>query len=238
MTIFNTVYGWTWWWGKEGRTIDSDTICYLPLRWNLTDKVWNYTWTAGSNLTYDSTLADFPVAYMTYDNWYAYTTTNWPTLYWANSYTISWWVKQANATNAMCIIWYSGNWYNWTQLYKFYQSGTYKWYYVFYIWWYSWSSWFENQYNFNPWTNWNLYTVTYTPWSVKWYINWSQVWSWTSSLTWSTTPNVTIEIGRASHSSSLQQQAYYSDVLFDGKARTAEEISDYYNRMKWCYWIS
>lgn len=33
-------------------------------------------------------------------------------------------------------------------------------------------------------------------------------------------------------------QYYYSNVIFEDKVRTAQEISDYFNQTKWDYWIS
>jgi len=229
MPIINMVYKKKkipWW------NISSDTICYLRLRGNLTDEVGNYTWTSWANLTYNTSVANIPVAYMTYDNWYAYTTTNAPQLKWSNSYTISWWVKQTS--NAMCILnvgYTLGN-YNWLSYYKFLDGSTYKWYFVMYLWWYSWSNWFEFQYNYNPWTSRHLWTCTYTPWTRKIYLDGVQVSTGSSTLTPTVTPTKPIEIWRMRWDSWNNPTAYYSDILFDGKARTAQEISDYYNLTK------
>lgn len=220
------------WWD-----ISSDTICYLRLRNNLKDETGNYTWTMATNGSFDTSVANISVASLTYNNWYIASTTNWPSLSWSNSYTISWWGK--TTTWAIWVFSYFSSPYKWINLYKFINTGNvYSSYFCLYLGWYSWSSWFENHYAYNPWTNWHLYTVTYTPWSIKWYIDGSNVSSSSATLSWTVTPWTTMEIWRNNHSNTFSPVWYYSDILFDGKVRTAQEISDYYNATKWFYWIS
>lgn len=228
----NVYQWWTPW---------ANTVAYLPLKWNLNDLAWNYTWTSWANLQWDTTVANIPVAYITYDNWYAYTTTNWPTISWSNSYTISWWVKQTSATWAMCLLntWlWQANYHNNIRFYKFYESNAYKWYYVMYLWWYSWTSGFEIWYNYNPWTNRHLWTLTYTPWSAKIYLDWSIVSTTSKTLSWTVTPEYPMGVGIAATDIHRSATAYYSDIIFESKARTADEISNYYNWTKSLYWIS
>ena len=219
------------WWD-----INNDTICYLRLRWNLTDETGNYTWTMATNGSFDTTVADIPVASLTYDNWYIVSTTNWPSLSWSNSYTISCWGM--TSTGNIELFSYFNSPYMWIGLYKFKEWSTYKWYFAMYLWWYSGSSWFENYYAYNPWTTWHLYTVTYTPWSIKWYIDAVNVSSASATLSWTVTPWTTMEIWRHNHSTSFSPVWYYSDLLFEKKGKTQQEITDYYNLVKWNYWIS
>lgn len=230
MAIFNTVYGWKWldaWWN-----IDSNTICYLKLRWNLTDETGNYTWSMAASWSFDTSVANISVAHLTYNNWYVYTSVNWPQIKWANSYTISWWVK-ADGNFWLFNSWFSQDNYNWISVYK---NGSNNWF-VMYCWWYSWSNGFEFNNTTSLGTGWNLITCTYTPWSRKIYINGSLANSWVSTITNNSNPTKPMEIWRQRWDSSNSPVWYYSDILFDGKERTATEISDYYNATKWFYWL-
>lgn len=211
----------------------ANTMAYLPLKWNLTDLAWNYTWTSWANLQWDTTVADIPVAYVSTNDWYAYTTTNWPTIDGSNSYTVSWWVKLSDVTKAMSIIDIDYWTYRGLAMTKFY-DGAYKQYFIIYLWWYSWSSGIEYLYTYNPWTNWNLYTATYSPWNIKWYINGSLVSQQSVTLSWSISPTSYISIGK----SNKTQSTYYSDILFEQSEKSAQEISDYYNQTKSLYGIS
>lgn len=219
----------TWW------VIDSNCISYLHLRWDLTDEAGNYTWTSWANLTYDTNVANIPVAYMTYDNWYAYTTTNAPAMDSSNSYTISWWVKRPSSTWNSCFLnaWMDSSSTTYITLYSF-KDWDNSWKNRFGV--SFWGSGAFNTYNYNPWTDWHLWTCTYSPWTQKIYIDWALAGTYPVSLSWTGTPTTNMKIGKSN--SPRSDMAYYSDILFDGKERTAQEIADYYNLVKWNYWIS
>ena len=220
-----------------GWKIDANTITYLPLKWDLIDKTWNYQYSAGANFEFDYNQASIPVAHAKANNWYIFSSVNWPVLNWSNSYTVSWRVKHTTATTAMALFnsWYNAWNYQWLWFYKFY-DGTYKWYFVMYIWWYSGNKWFEFQYNFNPWTSRHLWIVTYSPWSRKIYLDSVLVSSWSSTLSWTSTPAIPIEIWRIWWRDWNNPDAYYSDVLFQLWEKTQSQIQTYFNKMKSKYW--
>ena len=87
-------------------------------------------------------------------------------------------------------------------------------------------------YNTNLW-QWNYYCYTYYNWTGKLYVNWALV----SSLLGSSTSRNLITISRYG-GDPRSINWYISNAIFENKARTAQEISDYYDQTKSLYWIS
>lgn len=87
--------------------------------------------------------------------------------------------------------------------------------------------------NYHNSTNqWYLVACTRDWSSINLYINWVLEKTWTiSSWTWA--------YSQLGVSRDIRSMVWYvSNVIFEDKIRTAQEISDYYNQTKWNYWIS
>lgn len=69
--------------------------------------------------------------------------------------------------------------------------------------------------------NWQLVTLSYSNWNSSTTM-WSVVWD-------------TIVIGRHQSASADWTKWYASNLIFEDKARTAQEVAKYYNRSKWNY---
>jgi hypothetical protein len=102
------------------------------------------------------------------------------------------------------------------------------------------SNWSINRLQSTPTTTaqqWNLYAAVYDNWSEKWYIDWNVVvsgnytvgainilwvwcWFWTD-ISWYT----------------YQSNGYLSNVIIENKARTAQEVADYFDQTKANYWL-
>lgn len=126
---------------------------------------------------------------------------------------LSWW---ANSTyNKFCrYYWgFNSNWlaatsYQWTDL----NSSTYI------------SGW------------WHHIVLLVRSWVRELYIDWVQ----NTTLNKSSTTNTSwtnFEMWRLDYASDFMFQSYMSNVIIENKARTAQEISDYYNLTKWNYWL-
>lgn len=84
----------------------------------------------------------------------------------------------------------------------------------------------------------NLFVAVYDNGAEKWFINTNQVVSgsytvWTINVFW-----VWCAFGTETSWYTYQWNGYVSNCIIEKKARTAQEIVDYYNITKWFYWIS
>lgn len=114
--------------------------------------------------------------------------------------------------------------------------------------WWDWTPWSYNEFNY-IWVNYsaiqsrNMWTVTYD-WEnhdVAIYKNWILANSWTISshipTIWRTN-NFTLWVGWRNHSVNRRWKWWISKTILESKARTATEISDYFDQTKSLYGIS
>ena len=82
---------------------------------------------------------------------------------------------------------------------------------------------------------WYLVTFTRSWTSTALYINGSLIWTWTGDKTW--THNIRFKLNNAgdTSSSTYSNNAYWSELIWESKVRTADEITNYYNQTKWNY---
>lgn len=85
---------------------------------------------------------------------------------------------------------------------------------------------------------WYHLCVTIWWWNLTSYINWVQYETGSFSAPWTTSTKLVINNARDTNSSSFANNNYVSELIIEDKARTAQEIADYYNQTKWDYWIS
>ena len=224
MPIINMVYKKKKWWKPW-----SNTIAYYPLKWNLNDYSWhNYNWTlAVWTLTYPpNEYAQLTNAVVRFPNWYWTSTTD--------EITISMRLKDIStpgwATHVF-VFWLDG--YNswWWGVQLLYNNWNYSAYAV--TWWASKNT---SAYSISSWV-WHNMVVTIVPsGKLSLYIDWilkNQV-------------NATSPI-RASWYSGIWTNNYInnaptvswylSNIINEKKARTAQEVADYYNQTKANYWL-
>lgn len=219
-------------WQEYNRTPWANTIAYYKLNSStqLTDSSWNNRtlsnskWTAPTFWTYwgvDCMYISSPCNLVNSTN---------ISLAWTWTSTICWWYyKTANPNNDnwhIFSIWYS------TTLQNQYSVITY-WNWLWSLYWpfmrcynnqrtsaASVSSWWHLYVAIRNWANWTFYVDGIQKWTL-------------SSADTSVTGNI-IWIWRYD---SYERCAfgYFSEVIFEDKARTAQEIADYYNWTKWNY---
>lgn len=225
MPIFNSVFK-----SFYERKPWSNTVAYYKLDGNWNDSSGNwYNLTIASNVSYDTSLSSWQkVAYFTGSN--SYLRNNSLSLSLSNI-TISIWLKKTrNATAEIFAEIMGGSDFRienmqsnlWNIWFNFWQSNSNRasgynstgvandvWRNVVLVWDWSTIKLYQNE---------QPLSITYTTWS-------SSVWIWTYTY------NSIVLWGR----DSVFGQWYISEVIFENKARTVDEISGYYNRTKWNY---
>lgn len=195
-----------------------NTVAYYKFDWNLNDSSWNshnmsiYSWT----LTYGT------------ESWwwkYAYFDGVW-TNYWERSFdyswdnTISFWVNYT--TNAWFWI---EMWKSWTAFARISSNGIFQ---------------FISPNSISAdlaaW-NWNLLTQTRSWTTVKCYVNWVYIWWWTNSVTGTNNTRFKLNNPWDVNSSNYAWSFKMSELLWESKEWTAQEIADYYNQTKANYWL-
>ena len=83
--------------------------------------------------------------------------------------------------------------------------------------------------------NWHHFLVSSSTSSIQLYIDWSFVWEDTSTAT-SLSTSASLYIW-SNDDSYYGYKWLMSNVIIEDKARTATEISDYYDQTKWDYWL-
>ena len=233
MTILNMIY-WATGWGGWGWQPWVNTVAYYPLdstntvndlsgnnhtlskNWNAdfgsygwVDCCYIHSWQLTSSIT-AQTLA-------THTENIRYYETSAPTY---DNWVIMWFIKD----------WADNWWYcSWLLRARWYPWGMY---------------WIIAMLNDGAWRSSPAYSVTQNTWhnacyvydngTVYCYVDWVLISS--TSYTW----NVSywkVEISRKDdYDRSINW--YVSNAIFEDKARTAQEIQDYFNQTKWDYWIS
>ena len=206
----------------------SNTIYYLPLDADLLDHSWNgYTFTPTGTVNLVNNKANIPVCYINRgslevpSNTYTFWSDDFTVSYWVNiptdQDTYYRWVLWFNTSNygSMVLNYEFNQWYIWSWPFTWDVAVSYptiKDTWVHFVTVRNWST-------FTTYSNWVLYnTATSTSFSV---------WQWSWTVLW---------IGRWQNV--VIKNLYISNFIIENKARTAEEVADYYNQTKWDYWIS
>ena len=225
MPIFNTVYGGTWWWGGGWQPWEN-TLLYLPFSTDLNDHSGN----SHNPSTYSSasitTLNGVKCCYFNDGAMQIpqFTTFN-------HSFTISLWYNITNVYGA--------------QIANQWQAGSSK---LMSLWLQAQRGriglgFYGNDYETTtvPATNtWVHIVATFNRDNNYWviYYNWNSIGSHTYS-----TPNVQSWIfyiwpnAEAPSNTTWRMRGYVSNYIVEDKARTEQEITDYYNQTKWNYWL-
>lgn len=207
----------------------ANTVLYLPMNStdNFSDQSWNWyigTWTGTYSInTIDGTECwDFQVWYIRFTWLQNINANSFTHIFWGNTNRPWRWevasYLQANSPNdAHSSFWISNGWY--------YFMGTNL------YWWYDLisdinnRSWWQMLAFVKDWTDISIYINDEQPFTATWNSN---------------SNNLTIfEIWGRNDVYSYQWWAWWlSNVILENKARTAQEVSDYYNQTKALYWIS
>lgn len=108
------------------------------------------------------------------------------------------------------------------------------WYYESYKIWYNPKA---TETNTTPPSWWALLTVSYDGVNSKLYVNWNNV--DTTAKSWYTYAWWPLWIGRyVTWEAANNRRWWLSEFILENKARTDQEVADYYNQTKWDYWIS
>ncbi len=215
----------------------ANTVLYCPLKDDILDHSWNHTMTMTTS-TYWTVAKDSTGFY--YFNWWYISSEAyfWPITAW----TLSTWVKKSSSKS-----WWD-NRFTWSVSTHYKGSSPFHCWLAFNFGGYSWQNWTFNA-GATSWTtsqnvtwptmwSWELWTMTYdnTVWA-KFYRNWTyeNSFSNTNNLRNDSLPTF---IWATNPYTDQYLDWYLSDVIIEDKARTAQEIADYYNLTKWNYWIS
>ena len=223
MPIFNTEYK-SYWEFKPW----ANTLAYYKFDWNLNDSSTNW---------HNLSLYTGSAAYWTASWWWTYVHFNQNT--WANYWTLSWFNYDWNHTISLWLNPQTNFGTSWNNcLFELRESSSYA--FVRFCANVAVSYWFSPAFT-QALSVWIWYNMIYTrSWnSAKMYINWTLVNSWTAPITWRTNQTIRFRLNQIgdTNSSSYANNAYYSDVIFESKEWSAQEVSDYYNQTKSNYWL-
>ena len=225
--IYTSSWGWGWWqpW--------PDTLSYYPLTTvstvsdlsgnsrNLVEAGWVTYWTyAWVNCAYiNNTTVRNALYYQNAEVWY------WG---WGNPITISLWFYCTSFWNETGMVSINNNeWWD-DRAIGIVLNNTCRWY--IYRWWTNFvytptltSAWtnivltidWVNMSIYKDWVLWETRPCGYSQWTGQTYF-----WIWPKYPWW------------------YAQDWYYSNVIVEGRARTLQEVADYFDLTKWDYWIS
>ena len=214
----------------------ANTVLYCPLKDDILDHSGNHTMTMTTSDYW--TVAKDNTGFYYFNWWYISSETySWPITAW----TLSTWVKKS----------FSKTW--WDPSYSWSVSAHYIGYSPFHCW-------LAFNYGWYNWYSWNYLAGT-TSWTTDKSISWPTMWSWELwTMTYDNTVwakfyrNGTYE-DSFSNTNDLRNDSlptfiwatypftdqyldgYLSDVIIEDKARTAQEIANYYNITKSNYWL-
>lgn len=214
MPIINLVYEWHYEWKPW-----ANTVAYYPLTSTSTNT--DLSWNSKNMTTSWMTWGNYAwVDCANSDNWYIYR--NDLIFTWTGDFTINLYVYRYYDNNEyenILFIWTSGG-YNSLSI----------WVYNDTLWTFWWSNDHNSNYGINTKEWYNLcLTRSWNTWTL--YVNWTAVDTWT---VWFNPTSWNSYIGRW-FGSENKRPWYISKVILENKARTAQEVSDYYNFTKSTY---
>lgn len=208
---------------------NANTLLYLPLENNYNDVTGNHTITA------TGTVSKWSIGYI-FSNSYIGTADQ---FVWPTQATISLWLKQTSRTN------------NWNVATKFIPQTPYHFIGIKY--WNSNNSWDSNTYirpeysvnnstpnvltntTVQPLNSWLNVVVTHGSLGSFLYVNWVQITSDTITNNLLTTSSWFYVWGIPNYSQYFNGEI--SKVIYESVQRTAQEVTDYYNKTKSTYWL-
>jgi len=214
----------------------SNTLLYLPLESDTNDHSWNsYT------ITKSWTITKSDIGYQFGSNGRSYLSTPSLSLDGITDLTVCFWQYVTTVPSKSHIMVSKYIWYNsspWV-CFNFWMYNHNPWWFwhkmLFMIW--NTSDTLKEYYSTNdPLWWWKLITGTLSSWTMKSYINWtidgsvSSVWTFKKVST-----PIYIWAYQATNNEYLVWKL--SNVIIESKARTSEEISNYYNQTKSNYWL-
>lgn len=241
-TEIKKVYLWStqirpagWWWWQPW----ANTLAYYPLTAQDTtsDKSWNgHTLTKyGSWTTTFWTYSGISCLYIADDAMFYSTIPNTDA---SSGITQSIWYYQAYAPQ-------NDNW--WLQTFnansptsdtpRYISSSIMNW-----LWSRNWFTWWASN-GVDSYTStasvtsgWHNVITTFSWTTITLYVDWNEIGTSSKNLSYYTQTYISISRRTSNYNRSLR--GYVSNAIFENKARTAQEVSDYYDQTKGDYWIS
>ena len=207
---------------------NENTIAYYKFDWNLNDSSENShdmtlsTWT----VTYWETEQWWKYGYFNRNTWTNYRNYSWFNFDWKNTLSIRLNLQQSITSWPATIIeiWENSS----NSFYRLCDNLNYA---------YALSS----SSDVSALTTWTRHNAIFArDWnSASIYLDWALVRSWTPSVTWRTNQTVRFRVNQVADTSTstYANNAYLSDLIWESKAWSAQEVSDYYNMTKWNYWL-
>ena len=84
-------------------------------------------------------------------------------------------------------------------------------------------------------SGWHNVITTFSWTTITLYVDWNEIGTASRSLSYE--PQTYISISRRTSGYNRSLRGYVSNAIFENKARTAQEVADYYNLTKWNYWL-
>jgi hypothetical protein len=207
----------------------ANTVLYLPLKENIQEKSWNSIWdtyilSASGTITFDSSVANIPVAYFNWSSWIQ-TSPSYTTAYSTN--TLSCWVRYNSYSNMPAIL------RRWSV--NLYVQNTWITYEIFSSWWHAYA--YQNSSYLSTNTR-QLLTLTSDGNKSYCYLNWVQIWTINYAPTQSDGGRNRPCIWNNVWDSNNRKLTWYiSNVIWESKCWTADEVLAYYNQTKANYWL-
>lgn len=218
---FAAEWGWGWqpW---------ADTICYYQFDNNLNDSSWN-----GRNLS----MSTGSFTYWTESGWakYVYMPIWAWSDYWSETInysntTVSFWRKWTSSSPTSWASAFLDIWASWSGLYL---RGIRN---IDISWW-NWGS----TYNYSIWTNRHYYVITHDDqWNIKIYLDGNTTPVHTDTTNIVGNYNIRFRLNQIGDTSSSQysNDGYLSELIWESKIWTADEVAAFFNSTKSLYWIS
>ena len=218
---------------------NANTVAYYPLTSSSTtsDKSWNSRNMTNSNVSF-WTQFWVDCAYISWNadsthtvSKYLYWNITWLPI-WANPRTFSFRIYNDNANNlSNSNELYVYQWVSDTDKMVFISSWwvNEKWYLFISKYW-----WNNGLFGNSVRKSWCHNVITYDWSKFEWYVNWTSRWTWTISI--NTASNYINIFGNA-NSYWNWFNWWMSELILESKARTADEITNYYNSTKSNYWL-
>ena len=200
----------------------ANTLFYLPLKNNISDASWHVNTSWWGSISYQN-----PWAYIPSRLTINYTTN--PT-----SFTYMWYFKAPNSSS-YAVLWFkasiTSSWYYWWDLY--YNASWANTLRIEFLK-YRYSNVWQQSYSVGSSTSWHHICLV-NDLSNMWYIYVDWVLAISHSISWFSLSGNPVYV--AGDGDNNNNPIYAWDIIMEDKARTAQEITDYYNQTKANYWL-